>query len=99
LQIVNCSDIFLFFTNTSELLYQQLSKTIDDDISFNWINSTKYLNTVITLTDENINNITITQYFYRIILIFVCACVSLLTIFGNLLVLITFRRIKTVSEF
>ena len=34
---------------------------------------------------------------YKISLGFICACLCLLTISGNLLVLITFRRIRTVS--
>ena len=53
------------------------------------------------ITNENFNNSNNysgeTQLTYKISLGFICVCLCLLTITGNLLVLITFRRIRTVS--
>ncbi len=47
-----------------------------------------------TITKEDVDNSTLT---YKISFGFICACLCLLTITGNLLVLVTFRRIRTVS--
>jgi len=60
---------------------------------------------LINITNQNANNRTnyqmpdleYTTLTYKISLGFICACLCLLTITGNLLVLITFRRIRTVS--
>jgi hypothetical protein len=57
------------------------------------------------ITNRNTNHWTIdpmsdleyTALSYKISLGLICACLCLLTITGNLLVLITFRRIRTVS--
>lgn len=51
-------------------------------------------NRIYDLMSLVLNNTTLT---YKISLGFICACLCLLTITGNLLVLITFRRIRTVS--
>lgn len=66
--------------------------------------------TIAEITLMNLKNRTITNKFYDLISVldhptltykislgFICACLCLLTITGNLLVLITFRRIRTVS--
>lgn len=60
------------------------------------------------LSDDILNNLThqtdqltirhqLSTLTYTIVFGFVCACLCLLTITGNLLVLITFRRMRTVS--
>jgi hypothetical protein len=69
-----------------------LSLSIDTILEMNLTN----------ITDENVNNITNsstqdTTLTYKISLGFICAGLCMLTITGNLLVLITFRRIQTVS--
>lgn len=60
---------------------------------------------LINITNRNENNSTnylisdseLAQLPYTIIFGFICACLCFLTITGNLLVLITFRRMRTVS--
>lgn len=51
----------------------------------------------ITYKYENKNPSQVTPLTYTIIFGLVCACLCFLTIAGNLLVLITFRRMQTVS--
>jgi small-conductance mechanosensitive channel len=54
----------------------------------------QYLNTNTTNIQYQYD---LTSFTYKIILGIVCACLCFLTIMGNLLVLITFRRMRTVS--
>jgi len=55
-------------------------------------------NNLINITNRNENDSTsFTSLTYTIIFGLVCACLCFLTITGNLLVLITFRRMRTVS--
>lgn len=48
-------------------------------------------------TNDSTDSSPLTQLTYTIIFGLVCACLCFLTIAGNLLVLITFRRMRTVS--
>ena len=56
--------------------------------------SSRYLN---DSTTAFLHEPDFTSFTYKVIFGFVCACLCFLTITGNLLVLITFRRMRTVS--
>ena len=56
--------------------------------------SNRYLN---DSTTELLHDSEFTSFTYKFTFGFVCACLCFLTITGNLLVLITFRRMRTVS--
>jgi len=72
-----------------------LSLSMDDMIEINLTNITnRYSN---DSTNYLIPNVEYTTLTYKISLGFICACLCLLAITGNLLVLITFRRMRTVS--
>ncbi len=49
---------------------------------------------LMNITKENLDDPTL---IYKISFGFICACLCLVTITGNLLVLVTFRRIRRVS--
>jgi len=60
------------------------------------INTMSEIN-LINITNDTMGNLKNSTLSYKISLGTICACLCLLTITGNLLVLITFRRIRTVS--
>lgn len=70
-----------------------------DDLSNNLTNQTDpQINNLTHQTDHQINNDQLTTLTYTITFGFICACLCFLTITGNLLVLITFRRMRTVGN-
>jgi uncharacterized membrane protein YjjP (DUF1212 family) len=78
---------------------QQNINSVDTLQFLIWNMSEIYLS---NLTNKHLNDSTSytsisTPLTYTIIFGFVCACLCFLTITGNLLVLITFRRMRTVS--
>jgi len=96
----------LFFANQQQQ-DQQLNPyffTTRVNFSFNIGNFSDNNLINITNINENGSNIIDTEHQleltslpYTIIFGFICACLCFLTVTGNLLVLITFRRIQTVS--
>lgn len=77
---------------------ETLSLTLDPmlDISLSINHTSAYSNETNLFIDPNFE---LTSLSYKIISGLVCAFLCFLTITGNFLVLITFRRMRTVSEF
>jgi hypothetical protein len=77
----------IHFSATTDVLSFIIRKMSD----INSTNITQYN------SNNNISNVEFPSLTYKISFGLICACLCLLTITGNLLVLITFRRIRTVS--
>lgn len=90
-------------TGTDELtlvVQQQLniySIVTNDNLSFSMGNLSESILTNRVQLNDIRRKFQISTLTYTIIFGFICACLCFLTVTGNLLVLITFRRVRTVS--
>lgn len=72
--------------------------TTSDDLLFSMENFTEnFLAEKTTDNKDHLSNPPLSGLIYAIISGLICACLCFLTIAGNLLVLVTFRRVRTVS--
>ena len=93
-----------YFIGEEQQQQQNTHSSIDTDVLTFTIDTMLEMN-LTNLTNQYINNriyyllsVFESTLTYKISLGLICACLCLLTITGNLLVLITFRRIRTVSR-
>ena len=85
----------------SQLPMNRYDLMTNDDLLFSMDNftSTNFLGDKLEQKDQLVRNQPLSELTLAIIFGLICACLCFLTITGNLLVLITFRRVRTVSIF